>query len=128
MLKKDITYVDYNGITRTETFYFNLTPIEVAELEVSETGGFYNLVQKLISEQDQGALLKAFKSLILKAYGIKSLDGKYIEKSEAISTKFSQSEAYVTLFMELGSSSEAVEAFVKGIMPPNVQKVPPASS
>ena len=29
MLKKTITYTDYNGMERTEDFYFNLTKAEV---------------------------------------------------------------------------------------------------
>ena len=29
MLKQDITYVDFNGIERTESFYFNLTKTEL---------------------------------------------------------------------------------------------------
>ena len=31
MLKRSITYTDYNGGTRTEDFYFNLTQAEVTE-------------------------------------------------------------------------------------------------
>lgn len=126
MLKKEITYIDYNGITRTEVFHFNLTPIELAELEVSESGGLDKLIERMASEQNQGALLKAFKEIILKAYGVKSLDGKYFEKSEILSTRFSQTEAYVVLFTEIGSSAEAVEAFIKGIIP--ATKNPPVSN
>ena len=39
MLKKTITYTDYNGMTRTEDFYFNLSMAEVAEMEMSTAGG-----------------------------------------------------------------------------------------
>lgn len=35
MLKKTITYVDYNGTERTEDFYFNLTKAELMEMEMS---------------------------------------------------------------------------------------------
>ena len=33
MLIKKITYPDYNKVTRTEEFYFNLTQAEVIEME-----------------------------------------------------------------------------------------------
>ena len=36
MLKKEITYIDFDGNNRTEVFYFNLTKAEVAEMELSE--------------------------------------------------------------------------------------------
>ena len=39
MLKKTITYPDYNGGSRTEDFYFNLTQAEVTEMELSVDGG-----------------------------------------------------------------------------------------
>ena len=35
MLKKTITYNDYNGAERTEDFYFNLTEAEVVEMQYS---------------------------------------------------------------------------------------------
>ena len=40
MLKKTVTYVDYNGVERTEDFYFNLSKAEVTEMELSVEGGF----------------------------------------------------------------------------------------
>ena len=35
MLKKTITYTDYNGSERTEDFYFNLSKAEIMEMELS---------------------------------------------------------------------------------------------
>ena len=37
MLKRTMTYTDYNGLSRTEDFYFNLTQAEVTEMELSVT-------------------------------------------------------------------------------------------
>ena len=31
MIKKTVTYTDYNGVERTESFYFNLSKAEVME-------------------------------------------------------------------------------------------------
>ena len=39
MLKKTIQFQDFNGNSRTEDFYFNLTQAEVTELELSVDGG-----------------------------------------------------------------------------------------
>ena len=39
MLKKTITYTDYNGNSRTEDFSFNLNEAELAEMVVSVDGG-----------------------------------------------------------------------------------------
>lgn len=120
MLKKSITYTDFNGNERTEDHYFNLSKVELTEMQFSINGGFQNLIQQIISEQDNVELFKLFKELILKSYGRKSLDGKRFEKSEEISKEFEQSPAYEVLFMELISGDDAgekVAKFAEAILP-----------
>lgn len=117
MLKKTITYTDYNGVQRTEDFYFNLTKAEVMEMELSTAGGLAGMIQKIVAAQDTPAIIKIFKDLILKAYGEKSPDGKRFMKSEEISNEFAQTEAYSILFMELATDDKEASKFVNGIVP-----------
>ena len=117
MLKKTITYTDYNEITHTETYFFNLSKAECMEMEMSTSGGLTEMINKIIETQDVPAIIKMFKDLILKAYGVKSPDGKRFIKSEELSTAFAQTEAYSVLFMELATNAEEAAAFVNGIMP-----------
>lgn len=131
MLKKTITYVDYNGSERTEDFYFNLTKAEVMEMEMSTTGGLAEAIKKIVAAQDAPAIIKIFKDLVLKAYGEKSPDGKRFVKSDEISTAFAQTEAYSILFMELATDADAAAKFINGIVPADVAaeaaKVAPAN-
>lgn len=122
MLKKTIEYVDYNNITRKEDYYFNLSKAEITEMEMSTAGGLSEVIQTLIAEQDMPSIIKIFKDLILKAYGKKSPDGKRFEKSEELSTAFSQTEAYSVLFMELATDADAASAFINGIIPSDIDK------
>lgn len=117
MLKKTIKFTDYNGVEREEDFYFNLTSAEITEMELSETGGMSNLIQKIVSTQDMPSLIKMFKELILKAYGEKSDDGRRFIKSEEISKAFSQTPAYDILFMELATNDKAATDFINAIIP-----------
>lgn len=117
MLKKTITYPDYNNVQRTEDFYFNLSKAEVMEMEMSTSGGLGEMIQKIVAAQDMPAIIKIFKELVLKAYGEKSADGKRFIKSDEIATAFSQTEAYSQLFMELATDADAAAAFVNGIIP-----------
>ena len=117
MLKKTITYTDYNGVERTEAFYFNLTKAELTEMEMSTTGGLAEMLQKIVDAKDMPSIIEVFKKLILKAYGEKSDDGRRFIKSEELSTAFSQTEAYSILFMELATDDKKAAEFFNGIVP-----------
>lgn len=117
MLKKTITYTDYNGVDRTEDFWFNLSKAELMEMELSIAGGVADMIERTVKAQDQPTIVKIFKELILKAYGEKSADGRRFIKSKEISDAFSQTEAYSILFMELATSDNAASDFVNGIVP-----------
>ena len=117
MLKKTITYVDYNDQERTENHFFNLSKAELMEMEMSTTGGWAAMMQGIIDAKDTPSLIKMFKELILKAYGEKSADGKRFIKSPELSLAFSQTEAYSQLFMELALDAKAASEFVTGIIP-----------
>lgn len=121
MLKKIITYTDYNGVERTEPFYFNLSKAELMEMELGVTGGMTEMLDKIIAAKDAPSLMKTFKEMIMKAYGVKSDDGKRLIKSEELSIAFTQTEAYSVLFMELITDDKAAANFVNGIIPNEIQ-------
>ena len=121
MLKKIITYTDYNGVERTEPFYFNLSKAELMEMELGVTGGMAEMLDKIIAAKDAPSLMKTFKEMIMKAYGIKSDDGKRLIKSEELSIAFTQTEAYSVLFMELITDDKAAADFVNGIIPNEIK-------
>ena len=120
MLKKSITFTDYNGTERTEDFYFNLSKAEIMEMEMSTAGGLSEMLQNIVKTQDAPSIIKIFKDLILKAYGQKSPDGKRFIKSNELATEFSQTEAYSQLFMELATDADAAAKFVNGIVPGDI--------
>jgi hypothetical protein len=117
MLKKTITYTDYDGNQRTEDFYFNLTKAEVTEMELSEAGGFVDMINRIVSAKDSKRIINTFKELILKAHGEKSPDGRRFIKNQELREAFSQTEAYSELFIELATNADAATAFVNGIIP-----------
>lgn len=122
MLKKTVTYVDYNGVERTEDFYFNLSKAEVTEMELSVEGGFSKMLEEIVKSNDNARIIELFKEMVLKAYGEKSADGRRFVKSKELAEAFSQTEAYSEIFMELAMDEKAAAAFVNGIMPANLGK------
>ena len=120
MLKETIKYTDYNGVERTEDFWFHLSKAELMEWEMGTTGGLTEMIKRIVDAQDAPAIIKIFKELVLKAYGQKSPDGKRFIKSEELATEFSQTEAYSQLFMDLATDADKAAAFVNGIMPSDI--------
>ena len=114
MLKKRITYIDYDGVERTEDFYFNLSKSELAEMELMTVGSFTNALQKMVDAKDISDLARTFKEILLRAYGEKSPDGKRFMKSPDISLAFSQTPAYDKLFMELFTDADKMIKIAKG--------------
>lgn len=128
MLKKTFEFEDYNGVKRKEDHYFNLSKAEIMEMELGTTGGLAEMIQRVVDAQDTPSIVKIFKDLILKAYGIKSPDGrKFIKIDESghrVADDFAQTEAYSMLFMELATDADAASAFINGIVPNDVKADP----
>lgn len=121
MLKKTVTYVDYNGVERTEDFYFNLSKAEITEMELSVEGGLSKMLEDVVNSKDNKQIISVFKEIILKAYGEKSADGRRFVKSKELSEEFAQTEAYSELFIELALDEKAAADFINGIMPANMK-------
>lgn len=122
MLKKTITYTDYEGNKLTEDFYFNLTKTELAQMQMSKAGGYAEQLQRIVKAQDVPALAKIFNELILASYGVKSDDGKRFHKTTELAQEFTESPAYDVLFMELLGNEKAAADFFKGIIPSDLAK------
>lgn len=120
MITKTITYKDFNGVDRKETFYFNLSDDEIIEMELGTNGGFSNIFRQIIEARDQESLIREFKKFILKAYGEKSQDGRRFIKSDELSKAFSETPAYTELFMELAFDDIKAAEFIKGLIPDEV--------
>ena len=128
MLKKSITYVDYNGEKQTDDCYFNLSKAELLEMEMSEKCGFENYIRKLMEEKDNKKIYKLFKDLILMSYGKKSADGRTFIKKKMVDgqmiylkDEFEQTEAFTELMMELLSGGdEAMAKFINSLIPKEI--------
>ena len=117
MLKKTISYIDYNGQERTEDFWFNLSKSEIILLETTTPGGYVAMLQRIIDSKDNIELMKAFTELIKKSYGVKSEDGKRFVKNEKVLEEFLSSAAFDQLFTEFFTEENAASDFAKGILP-----------
>ena len=122
MIKKTITYTDYNGNERTEDKYFNLTKAEITKMELSIKGGLAEMIKRIVDAQDTPAIIEVFEDLIKRSYGVKTPDGKgFVKRAEDLE-EFMATEAYSQLFMELATDADAAAAFVNGVVPADMAK------
>lgn len=124
MLKKTITYEDFNGNMCTEDFFFNLTTAELTELQLSYTGGFATYLQQIVDAQNIPTLAKVFKEIVLMSYGEKTADGKRFVKRNAegrrLADEFVDSAAYSALYTELFTNDKTASDFINAILPKNI--------
>lgn len=126
MLKKTMTYTDYNGVQRTEDFYFHLSEAELLEMETGVDGGLTAMMNKLIATNNVPEVMKIFKDLVLKAYGEKSADGRRFVKVDdrgvPLHIAFSQIPAYSDLYVMLATNADEAAKFMNGIVPARNEK------
>ena len=122
MLKKTVTYIDYNGVERTEAFYFHYNEAEILDMEMSTEGGFAERIQKIIDAKDQVSLMQVIKKFVIDAYGVKSEDGKRFIKNNTVRTEFLESPAYSQIWMELVMDDEVAADFVNNVIPSGMKE------
>ena len=118
MIKKTLTYVDWNGESHVEDFYFNMSLSDIAELETSSgQDGFEANLKKILASEDGGAILKLIKDIVGRAYGQRSEDGKRFVKNDSIRDDFLSSSAYDALLMEFIEDPDKFIAFIQNSIP-----------
>ena len=122
MLKKTITYTDYDGMERTEDFWFNLSKTELTKLDAELPGGVLGVLRKIIDKKDRKALVDFIETLILRSYGEKTLDGKRFVKTPEMAEEFMQTPAYDELFMSILSDTDNQTSFINGVIPQSMAK------
>lgn len=123
MLKKTISYTDYNGVEQKEEHYFNFNKAEMMDMQMSFHGGFAQKVESIIKAKNDEEIYALFKDIILKSYGVKSEDGKRFVKSDELRKAFEQSEAFSELIFELCTNANSASEFVNGIIPFDMKRL-----
>ena len=126
MVKKTITYTDYDGNERTEDFYFNLSNAEVMEANLNMEGGLKAYIEQIIAAKDQLKLVKLFKEVLMMSVGKKSPDGRLFMKSDTIRAEFEASPAYSEIYMGLVTDADAAGKFIDAVMNLKPENVNPA--
>lgn len=114
MLKKQVTYQNFENETKTDDLYFHLTKAELVEFVSQYPDDFAAYVKEISEANNKSALIAMFRDLILRAYGVKN--GKEFEKNAQLSERFSHTEAYSALFMELFANTDNLVGFFNAVL------------
>ena len=123
MVKKIVEITNVYGQKENVTLHFNLTRMEIYELQKKYKEGYQEHVQNTLDEKNQDKMLNVFTELVKQAY-CEIDDGGNVIKSADLLNKFEHSEAYSELMFNLlnKDDSKEAEAFFKAIMPPQIQQ------
>ena len=122
MIKKTVTYKDFDGNERTEDFYFHLTEQELTEWELSVDGGLSGVLTRIINSNDNKKIIEIFKDLLIRSYGVKTPDGRGFIKNEEVLNDFKYTQAFSDIYMELATNDKAAADFVNGVIPESLVK------
>lgn len=119
MLKKTLSYIDYNGNETSEDLYFHLSPMEIvriqAELQLGDGQELDTYALKLAESKDLKAMLTFIDMIVQKSYGVRSSDGKHFDKSESVLKELISSPKYDALIENLLFVEGSVQEFASGI-------------
>lgn len=123
MIKKTITYDDFEGNKKTKDFYFHMNQVEFAKLNGEVPGGLEHRIQEIIDDRDQDAMLRMIDMLVSRSYGERDEDGftKIGLNGRPLYEKFVNTDAYDKLLIELITGENNITNFLKGIMPSEIQ-------
>lgn len=133
MIKKTITYTDFDGNERTEELYFNMTKSELAkfamqkmpaemfegidkntdpnDIDLEATGA------KMLEQLGGTGYFDFIENLVLAAYGVKSEDGRRFIKDPKLTEEFKQTQAYDDFLMKILNDEAEQAEFVSGVIP-----------
>lgn len=126
MVKKTVTFTDFEGKEVTKDFYFNLSKMEFRVLDRKIPGGLQYMIDQIMTEKDEDRLIDLLDILILESYGEKSEDGRFVKEDRfgrRLSSFFKVSEAWDVLFMNLVKDEKELNEFLTGIVPKDVAEI-----
>lgn len=123
MIKKTLTYKDFDGNEVTEEHYFHLSVNELMLIENETDGGLEKFLNETTQSGDAMKILAKFREFIGKSYGQRESGTKF-HKSDKITEDFLDSLAYEALLEELVMSGNSVNVteFINGLIPSSLLK------
>jgi len=124
MIKKTITYTDYDGNEKTMECRFHLSKKDLMEMEFSTDGGMQKTIEQIVEKEDVKGLSELIKAIILKSYGELNDKDVFIKVKDGhrLADDFEQTEAFSELYFELNTNEDSLVNFINGALPANFRQ------
>ena len=124
MIRKTLTYLDYEGKEHTKDFYFSLNQTEFALMNNRLPGGFEAYLKRIQEDHNEEKLLDLLTMFIVEGYGIRESGDDFIKEDEQgrkLGKRFKCTEACDNLITELLEKENNIGAFLIGMLPKSIQ-------
>jgi hypothetical protein len=116
MVKRNVTYVNFDNVEVTDALYFNLTEAELLDIELRYGGDVSKQLELLKDRKDIKGQFDIVKDIIVTGYGEKNSDGRFI-KNRDIRDSFVATGAFSQLLVDLLSNENALADFLRAMAP-----------
>lgn len=116
MVKRNVTYVNFDNVEVTDALYFNLTEAELLDIELRYGGDVSKQLELLKDRKDIKGQFDIVKDIIVTGYGEKNADGRFI-KNRDIRDSFVATGAFSQLLVDLLSNENALADFLRAMAP-----------
>lgn len=126
MVKKTITYVDFDGNTQSEDHWFHLSKAELMKLKVKMDGHYIDYIQSCIANKKVEGIFDFFYELLLDAHGERT-DSNHFRKSPESRKDFEDSIAFSEILNLYMSDGDFMSTFTRALLPPDFQETLPSN-
>ncbi len=117
MIKKDITFENFNGDEVTKTAYFNLSKVKAMKM-VSSHGGMDTYLKSIMDKKDTNGFIDWVEELVYDAYGERDESNPEIfDTSKKVKDAFKNSAAFDEFVYTIVSDEKEFTEFFFGILP-----------
>ena len=119
MIKKTITWKNYDNEDVSKDFWFHLDAGEIAEIELSDKMGYSELLRVAQENEDPTVVGDAFRKIVLGAVGRR--EGELFVKDQDAVYALQYSGAYSELIVWMLNNPVEAAAFINGMLPSAAQ-------
>lgn len=118
MVKKHVSYEDYDGNKVEKDLWFHLNKSDLAKMSLGFDNGLIDGLTELQQKGDKKAVAEFIDNLLVNAYGVRKPGSDVFLKTPEIKEDFQYSLAHdEILMMLLGGEDDEIIDFIVGIMP-----------